>query len=171
MTPDQPASPQEPETPPQTNPSDPGAVTPRSPDGGAQEPEATEPPEAGDELARVRSEAARRRRQLREVEGERDQLLARVDQHDVAQVERLAAGQLVDASDIWIVASLEELRDDDGAVDVDKVREQVADVVKKRPHWLKPSEDAADHFHAGARAPVVEPPSFGSSLKRQIGRG
>jgi len=171
-TPAQPASPQEPETPSPTNLSDPGAVTPRGPDGGAEEPEAPAPPEPGDELARTRAEAANRRRQLREVEGERDQLRARVDQHDRAQVEQLAAGQLVDASDIWIIASLEELRDEDGAVDAEKVRAQVADALEKKPHWSKPSEapNAADHFYPGARASAPEPPSFGSSLKRQIGR-
>jgi len=147
-------------------------VTPRSPHGGAEEPEATAPPEAGDELARTRAEAASRRRQLREVEGERDQLLARVDRHDRAQVELLAAGQLVDASDIWIVTNLDELRGEDGAIDREKVKAQVDDALVKKPHWSKPSGvPNADHFHAGARAPVPEPPSFGASLKRQIGRG
>jgi hypothetical protein len=85
----------------------------------------------------------------------------------------LAAARLVDASDIWIVTNLEDLRGDDGAIDREKVKAQVDGALAKKPHWSKPSEvpNAADYFHPGARAPAAEPPpSFGSTLKRQIGR-
>ena len=114
------------------------APAPPEPDSGAHEAQ-------DDDLAAVRREAAQRRRQLREVEQERDQLRARVDDHDRREVERIAGRTLADASDLWVGVELGELRDDDGALDTEKVSAAVDDLVKRKPHYRRPAEPQPDY--------------------------
>lgn len=119
--------------------------------------------------ASLRREAAQRRRQLREVEAERDTLRARLDDHDRRDVERLAADVLADPRDVWISSSLDQMRAGDGTLDRERVTAELKRVADEKPHWRKPSPPMPD-FHAGARRPAPEPPSFGAAAKQSIGR-
>lgn len=118
-----------------------------------------------DPLRRANAEAAQRRRQLREVESERDALRERVDTHDRETVERIASRSLADPSDTWIVATnLDELRDDDGALDPELVKAQITDALDRKPHWRRVPDPPPD-LHAGVRPIVEAGPSFGAALK------
>ncbi len=126
---------------------------------------------SGDDVSALRHEAASRRRKLREAEAERDALRARVDQHDRADVERAAARSLADPSDLLSTTSLDDLRDQDGAIDWEQVNQAIVDLLQRKPHYRKPTPDLSTaDLHPGARPPAPQPPSFGSAMKRQIGR-
>jgi hypothetical protein len=88
-----------------------------------------------DEQGRYLSrEAASYRRRLRETESERDGLRERLEGYERADVERVAgdAGLQV-ASDVWTFgATLDTLRDEDGAIDHDAVHDLVKEIVKDR---------------------------------------
>ena len=112
-------------------------------------------------------EAAKRRRQLREVEAERDTLRSRLDSYDRAEVERLAADHLADPGDLWLSTSIADLRSDDGALDAEKVTAELDKITTERPHWRKQSP--RPEVHQGARREVPEAPSFGQTVKRALG--
>lgn len=133
-------------------------------------PAAAEPeqPES-DDVAALRSEAASRRRSLRQVEAERDALRERVDAHDRASAERIAGRRMAEGADLWVVTNLGELRDDDGELDPDRVKVAVDDVLTRRPHWRKPAEPSPD-LHPGARPVVEEGPSFGAAIRKAAGK-
>jgi hypothetical protein len=108
----------------------------------------TEPQEPAEpQIAALHREAAARRRELRATEGERDELRQRVDVMERREVERLAAVQMESAGDFWTVGpSLEELRGEDGQLDLDKAREAIDGVLADRPHWRRrvgPSDGGA----------------------------
>ena len=129
-----------------TPPAPPGEPNP-PPAGGEPNPPAPSPtvdptePRDGDppDLAAIRREAARYRRQLRDAETERDQLRGRVDQAERADVERLAAAAgMATPSDVWlIVRDVAELRRD-GALDHDLAGERVKTILEERPTWKRP---------------------------------
>jgi len=84
--------------------------------------------------AKLRREASRYRRQLREAEGERDGLRGRVEAMQRAEVERLVADQIAVPADVWLAgALLPDLLDDDGNVDPAKVTDAVKAVLTDRP--------------------------------------
>lgn len=115
-------------------------------------------------------EAAKRRRQLREVEAERDALRERLDSYDRAEVERLAADHLADPGDLWLSTSIADLRSDDGALDTEKVAAELARVTAERPHWRK--QPPRPEVHQGAGRGALEPDhaaSFGERLRRAGG--
>ena len=88
--------------------------------------------------AKLRREAARYRRSLREAETERDALRGRVETIQRAEVERLAAEDLATPSDLWLTgAALSGLLDDDGNVDQAKVTDAVKAVLTDRPGWRR----------------------------------
>lgn len=135
-----------------------------------EEPAAEEAPEEDNDLAaetdvaKLRHEAASRRRQLRTVEAERDALRERVDTHDRAEVERLATGRLANPADAWLaIGSLDELRGADGVLDQARVEAGLGRIVQERPHWAAATR--MPDLHQGARAPEREAPSFGQALK------
>ena len=74
--------------------------------------------------AKLRREAAGYRRRLRETEAEREKLRARLEQSDRADVERLVTGDggSPNAEDFWLAVQLDDLRDEDGALDPAKVK-------------------------------------------------
>jgi hypothetical protein len=124
----------------------------------------------GDEVAKLRKEAAKYRTRLREVEAERDKLARRVSDYERAEVERQVAGGggLRNAADFWLAGvSLDDLRDEDGKLDAEKVNAAKKRVVSEHPHWSEPAPD----FNGGAR-PDEQPsaPSFGEAVK-QAGNG
>jgi hypothetical protein len=113
------------------------------------------------------AEAAKRRRQLREVEAERDALRARVDGNDRAEVERRAAEALHDPADLFSVTSLEDLRGDDGALDAGKLDSALSQIERSKPHWMKKDPNKRPDFHQGTRPSAKEErrPSFGEAIK------
>ncbi|WP_280502433.1 hypothetical protein [Nocardia farcinica] len=83
-------------------------------------------------------EAAKWRRQLRDVEAERDGLRERVTSYERTEVERLAAGKLADPSDLWTAGvELDSLRDKSGAIDPAKVAAAAGKVLEEHPHWKR----------------------------------
>jgi hypothetical protein len=145
------------------------ADAPAEPDPSPASPEPRREAERGqDDAAKGNREAAKWRRSFREEQRKTEQLQARLDQHDRAEVERIAARELADPSDLWIVTSLDELRDDGGDLDPEKVKAQVSDALSKKPHWRKPVEQPDDLGAGAARGKAVLPdrrPSFGEALK------
>jgi hypothetical protein len=131
-----------------------------------------DPVDQADDVAALRSEAANRRRALRAMEAERDSLRERLDDRDRADVERLAAAQLADPGDLWLSTSLDELRGEDGLVDMDRARGQLERLLEQKPHWRKAEPKPMPDLHQGPRLPV-EPagPSFGKSVKRALRGG
>lgn len=79
------------------------------------------PPEAP-ETPQGNREAAKYRTQLRESETAREDLAARVEKMQRAEAERLAGTTIEKPSGLWATGTtLEDLLDDDGEVDPDKV--------------------------------------------------
>lgn len=108
------------------------------------------------------AEAAKYRKERKAFREERDQLRSRVDQHDRADVERLVADRLVDASDFWQGTTVDELRADDGSIDVEKAEAELAKLILAKPHYARP---ARLDLHQGVRQSVDPPaPSFGEAL-------
>lgn len=130
---------------------------------GAQEPN-TERDEATEtDVAKLRHEAASRRRALRAVEAERDALREREDKRDRQTVERIATGRLADPADAWLaIGSLDELRGHDGVLDEALVGAGLDRIVQERPHWAKQSHP---NLHQGVRQSERQAPSFGQALK------
>ena len=121
-----------------------------------------------DEDAQTRSrEAAGYRTRLREAEqtiAERDGVIAalrgRLDDVDRVQVEALAEQRgMIAPADLWTVAQLSDVRAEDGALDVEKVRERVDELLKERPHWKRPNVDLG----SGPRTTSTKDPELGLS--------
>lgn len=111
-------------------------------------------PEDDDDAGLSRRDVKYRER-LRETEAERDTLRATVESMQRREVERLAAEHLVKPASLWTVGvELENLLDDDGTVDPEKVRAAAVDA--RQQHGLEDSQSARK------RAPVV--PREGSSI-------
>ncbi len=111
--------------------------------------------DAGD--AKLRREAARYRRSLREAETERDGLRGRVEAMQRAEVERLVGDQIAVPADVWLAgALLPDLLDDDGNVDQAKVTDTVKAVLTDRPGWRRLTHP---NFDGGVRAtaPITGP--------------
>jgi hypothetical protein len=110
--------------------------------------------DATDDSGKLRKEAARYRRSLRDTEAERDSLRDRLTTLQRAEVERIATADdgLARADDLWLSGlDLASLLDDDGNVDAGKVRQTVAKVLDDRPHWRRAAPVA---FDGGARQPA-----------------
>ncbi|MEJ7783808.1 MAG: hypothetical protein WKF96_03325 [Solirubrobacteraceae bacterium] len=112
------------------------------------------------------SEAAKWRRQLRETETERDGLRSQLDDRDRRDVEKMAAERLADPSDFWHGTTVDELRAEDGTIDVGKAEAELTKLIKAKPHYAAP---VRVDLHQGVRQDVdrVEPPSFGDALRRE----
>jgi hypothetical protein len=166
-TPETPAEePGEGAAPPQGDPT----PEPQAPETAAAPPDPELDLDQEGDVGKLRHEAASRRRQLRQVEAERDALRDQVDDFHRERVERLAAQRLTDGTDVWTAVELGELRDEDGALDESKVRAALDDLVQRKPHWRKPTEPLVD-LHAGVRQTAPEAPSFGGDLKRALRGG
>lgn len=104
-----------------TAPTDPEPSV-EAPDGTVEAPEADAPTEDGDDDHGGNREAAKYRRRLRDVEAERDGLLARLETMQRTEAERLAAKHLAKGAALWIgETSLADVLDADGNVDPVKV--------------------------------------------------
>jgi hypothetical protein len=112
------------------------------------------------ELARLSREAAARRRELRQTEAERDRLRERVDGMERREVERIALGRrMISPADLWTLGvTLDQLRDDDGNLDGEKVREVVDSTLADRPHWKqRPSPGDGGARDSGPAPPRRQP--------------
>jgi hypothetical protein len=141
---------------------------------GAQEPPTErDPVDQVSDVQALRHEAAGRRRELRTVQAERDQLRGRVDASDRAEAERLAGARMADPSDLWSMdgVDLANFRDEDGVLVPELVAQSVSEVLERKPHWRKADRPGASpNLHQGARQEVAEAPSFGAALKAGGGR-
>jgi hypothetical protein len=129
----------------------------------AQDQERDEVDQVNDVQA-LRHEAASRRRQLRTVEAENVALRERIDARDRAEVEAIASSSLADPSDFTAAVALDDLRGDDGAVDLEAVEASIGELLKAKPHFAL--NRTAPDLHQGYREPEPAPgPSFGQALK------
>ncbi len=131
------------------------------PDDNSTDQSATE--DTGD--AKLRREAARYRRSLREAETERDGLRGRVEAMQKAEVERLAANDLAAPADMWLTGTtLADLLDDNGDVDTAKVTDTIQRVIGERPSWR--AAPAPPSFDGGVRATAAAPgPTYQDVLR------
>jgi hypothetical protein len=127
------------------------------------------------DVAALKAEARKRRLALRaeqaESAGQREQsqteiaaLRERLDAADQREVLRLAEGRMANPADLLLVAPLEDMRDDDGALDVDKANAAIETVLTDRPHWRKVPLPTV---HQGPRTSQPSAPSFGEMLRGQ----
>jgi len=113
--------------------------------------------------AKLRREAARYRRSLREAETERDGLRGRVETMQRAEVQRLVADQIAVPADVWLAgASLPDLLDDDGNVDQAKVTDTVKAVLTDRPGWRRLTHP---NFDGGVRTAAPTGPTWHDALR------
>jgi hypothetical protein len=95
--------------------------------------------EGSDERGAGSREAAKYRRQLRDVEAQRDQLGERLAAMQRGQAETLAREHLADGADMFRDGlELAELLDDDGNLDPAKVTAAAKAASKAHPHWAVP---------------------------------
>lgn len=109
------------------------------------------------------AEAAMRRRQLRAAEAVNATLSSQVEALQKAEVERIAAERFTNPSDVFLAASLDAMRAEDGTLDPAKIEVELGRVRAEHPNWTIPLPDVAQ----GTREPAPEAPSFGAELKRQ----
>jgi hypothetical protein len=114
-------------------------------------------------------EAARYRRKLRETESQRDQLAARLEVLQRAEVERQAANTLADPADVWVAGTnLTDLLGEDGNIDPDKVQTTLNELTQARPHWKRPQRRPAtlNGQRSGASgSPLPATTSWATALK------
>lgn len=118
---------------------------------------ATEDSPPGDDPpdASTNREAARYRRRLRDVEGERDALAGQLAALRRQVAEHHATG-LARPSDLWLAGTdVSDLLDDQGAVDPAKVAAAVNTVRREHPHWGKTAD-----LGQGARGVPAHQPGF-----------
>jgi hypothetical protein len=99
------------------------------------------------------AEAAKWRVRCRELEAERDGLVQRIDQIHREQIAVIAGAHLQVPDDLLSLgtATLDQLRTEDGALDVDKVNAAAQALVTSRPGLGVVSEEQAPSFDGGAR--------------------
>lgn len=129
-----------------------------------------EPPNWEAEARRARAEAKRYRQERNTVQQERDTLRGRIDGVDRREVERIASDRLQDASDIWLTTDIAALRDEEGALDVDKVSEHLDAVLEQRSHWRK-TTGPPPNFSSGVRQPIKRERTIGEALRTRSPAG
>lgn len=99
----------------------------------------TDEGEGSDERGAANREAAKYRRQLRDVEAQRDQLGERLAAMQRGQAETLAREHLADGADMFRDGlELAALLDGDGNLDPAKVAAAAKAASKAHPHWAAP---------------------------------
>ncbi len=114
------------------------------------------------------SEAARRRRQLRDTEAERDTLAGHLERYRTRELERLAAEVLAEPSDLLALGGqgLEAYVNDAGDVDADAVRAAARALVDTRPGLRAPGQRTGPIGQGRVGAPVKSGTSWASALGR-----
>ncbi|OLT46937.1 hypothetical protein BJF85_00225 [Saccharomonospora sp. CUA-673] len=95
-------------------------------------------------------EAAKYRKQLREVEAERDRLAGKLEQMHRAEIRRAAEGARMHDPDDFTVDDVAELLNDDGDVDGDKVAQRLDALRESKQHLFQPPPSPKD-FGGGER--------------------
>jgi 3',5'-cyclic AMP phosphodiesterase CpdA len=108
----------------------------------------------------LREESGKRRHQLKVAKDENARLRARVEASDRAAVESIVGGRLHDPSDFWSGVEMSELRDDDGALDRERIGAAVSSLIASHPHYGRPRVGEAS---AGLRRGAE------SATRRQVG--
>jgi hypothetical protein len=113
-------------------------------------------------------EAAKYRRERNEARAERDALRERLDAAHRAEVERQARERFTDPGDVWAVTNLDQLRGEDGLLDIEKAEAAFRRIEEEKPHWKKRPE--MPDLHQGRRPSVETPstPSFGQAVKQAV---
>jgi hypothetical protein len=117
------------------------------------------------EIRGLRAEAKRNRIAAHTAAQERDSLRSRIDSYDRREVERQIADRVQSPSDFWLTVQLQDLRDEEGQIDAERVAERVDQVLGERPHWRRTERP---DFSSGARRPIVQPKSLGEAFKQSI---
>ena len=111
-----------------------------SADAPAEEATDAEPDE--EPKSKAGKEAARYRTQLRDTEAKLAVLQARIEGHQTADAERVAATVLADPGDLWLMGtSLADVLDEDGEVDSVLVEQKAREIVARRPGLAPPHVD------------------------------
>ena len=121
------------------------------------------------------AEAAKRRRRLREVEAERDQLRTRLDATHKAIIEQTAGELFADPSDLWHATSIDDLRGEDSLIDTegrghDERGPRAEAALAQGPDPVQDERpESFPAVHQGARSSPEPPaPSFGAQLKDSL---
>ncbi|MBX7434171.1 hypothetical protein JDV09_18915 [Mycobacterium sp. Y57] len=115
--------------------------------------------EAEGNAADGNSEAAKWRRQLRDAQTENKTLTGRVDGLLRREVERLAAQQLADPTDVWRDdVDLAGLLGEDGLPDPQKVDELIEAIIGRHPHWRRGNPAAPASTVSGDGNALRPPP-------------
>lgn len=102
----------------------------------------------------LRSDEARKYRQkLRDSEAAGARLvedIATVNARNEALERQLAEthlrGKLNDPADMWLESKLDDLRGEDGVLDVDKLNARADELLADHPHWRAPSYSTPSHL-------------------------
>ena len=121
------------------------------------------------------AEAAKWRTRLREVEAERDILAGRIDTMHRAQIEAIAGAHLAVPGDLLDLGAvtLDQLRDDQGALDIAKVESAAAALLKLRPGLGVVADDAPPSYDGGPRTTAARStsPTYSDVLSGRSTRG
>ncbi|ROO88755.1 hypothetical protein EDD29_6434 [Actinocorallia herbida] len=118
---------------------------------------------------KLRSEAARYRRALREAETDRERLTGQVEALQRAEVARLAGERLADPADLWRAGTLTvaDMLTDNGTVDAAKVSTAVEAVLAEHPHWQRQVIPTAREVGLGGAGNDPDPVAdFASFIRR-----
>jgi hypothetical protein len=122
-------------------------------------------PEGGSETPQRQNREARYRVERNQARAERDALARRVEQLLTREAERLAAKSLANPADLMTLGgvTINDLLDDDGEVDPEKVDAVVAEILASRPGLAKnaPAFDPTQGLQGGGNKPQ---PSWGALI-------
>jgi hypothetical protein len=120
----------------------------------------------GKDTASLRREAASYRRKLRDAEGEAERLAQRVAEMQKSAIEDqvVGPGKLADGSDVWLTGvKLEDLLDEDGAINAEKVKGALEQTLAEHPSWKQRQGPGLGGGARGTGHPTA--PSFGEMVK------
>ena len=141
-------------------------------DNPGQEPGGDQEGSGGDEVAKVRREAAKYRTRLREAEAERDKAVGHAITLRRAELRRAFAEHLADPDDVLGGVKDEDLTmffTEDCALNGEAVKGKADAAIAAKPHWRKAQPV---NFDGGARQTQPDrAPSFGEGVKRAAGSG
>lgn len=145
-----------------TNPPEPAAPVGEGPDASTQEaPEGNAPENADSADPSPNAEAARWRRQLREVQAERDALAERVQHYQRRECEATIADLLDVPADLFEIGqvNVSAFYDDDGTLNEGELRAAAGALLEERPRLGQPKPAGPRWQNFGQHSPP--PPSRG----------
>lgn len=154
------------------DPTDPRITAPDTDAGERNDPAAAAEPKAPEDdapEASPNSEAARWRRQLREVEAERDALAERLQGHQRREVEATVADLLDVPADLFDIGQVQpsDFYNDDGTLNEGELRAAAGALLEERPRLGKPQPAGPRWQNFGQYAPP--PPQRGADWSDVLG--